>query len=262
MKNALQSPTLPLSELEITFPTLASVESFYQDDPDCHAAIVNSFTKACWETEVLCKHRAHIQKSALGMGIPAFHWLWKLIIDEMPSSFRFLEIGVYKGQVINLIGVLAYLQKKDASVFGITPLGTDGDKYGGYEEVDYGKLIDGLESWSGIPNAYKARILKGSSADQEIKKKAREAAPFDAIYIDGSHDYNMAAHDIVIYSDMVREGGYLLTDDSGTCLKIPQGIFAGHPDATRAVEEILVPDTRFKEVCAISHIRVWRKLKM
>ncbi len=89
------------------FETLRAVEEIYRDDAAVHLALFQAFTEAVQQAPDLCRHRDHVEQNALGFGYRAFHWLWKLLVDAMPNRFRFLEIGVYKGQVISLVGLLA-----------------------------------------------------------------------------------------------------------------------------------------------------------
>ena len=88
------------------FDTLKSVESVYRDDPSIHRLIYNSFTQTVEDNDWLIAHRLHVEKNKLGFGARAFHWLWKLIVDDVSSGFRFMEVGVYKGQVTSLISLL------------------------------------------------------------------------------------------------------------------------------------------------------------
>ena len=55
----------------------------------------------------------------------------------MPSNFKFLEIGVYRGRVLSLIKLLSNLLNKNGQIWGITPLHDAGDKYSNYENIDY-----------------------------------------------------------------------------------------------------------------------------
>jgi hypothetical protein len=242
------------------FPTLASVEAFYRDDVAVHVAIHQSFTTAVQESPALRRHRDHIEQNNLGFGDRAFHWLWKLLVDDMPAGFRFLEIGVFKGQVVSLVGMLALLAGKDAFVFGITPLNGDGDKYLAFDPAtDYAAAIRDLQDRSGIPLSRHARILHGHSTDDRIKAATRGLAPFDIVYVDGCHDFHAVVNDIVVYGELVRSGGYLVMDDASTGLQLPPDMFSGIADVVEAVRRVLEPDSRFSHVCAVGHNRVWRR---
>jgi SAM-dependent methyltransferase len=242
------------------FDTLRSVEAFYRDDTEVHRTIFQAFTDAVQLSPELRRHRDHIEQNALGFGDRAFHWLWKLLVDEMPGRFRFLEIGVYKGQVLSLVGMLAMRLGKVAYVFGITPLDATGDKYSQYQSADYPRIIGELQTWAGIPAAGHARILCGSSTDDAVKSLCRSLGAFDMVYIDGSHDFHAVASDIIVYSELLRVGGYLIMDDAATDLRLPPDLWAGHAQVSLAATTLLGPDKRFKPVCSVGHNRVWRKV--
>ena len=84
----------------------------------------------------------HYFKLVPGFGELPFHWNWFLIVQDMPSEFNFLEIGVYKGRILSLIQILADYFKKYVSIFGITPLSNIGDKYSTYSDDNYKKEIE------------------------------------------------------------------------------------------------------------------------
>jgi SAM-dependent methyltransferase len=244
----------------MAFPTLGSVEAIYRDEVAVHAAIHQAFTESVQASPALRRHRDHVEQNNLGFGDRAFHWLWKLLVDAMPVPFRFLEIGVFKGQVVSLVGMLALQAGKDAFVFGITPLNGDGDKYLTFDPAtDYAAAIRDLQDWSGIPLSRQARILCGHSTDDGIKAACRSLAPFDLVYIDGCHDFHAVVNDIIVYGELVRPGGYLVMDDASTDLQLPPDMFSGIADVVEACRRVLEPDARFAPVCAVGHNRVWRR---
>lgn len=82
------------------------------------------FTAAVRADPVLHEHRTHIETHQLGFGDPAFHYLWKLLVAHSgrhPSP-HFLEIGVFKGQVLSLWALLAGQLQVRASLHAISPL--------------------------------------------------------------------------------------------------------------------------------------------
>lgn len=244
---------------EQTLPTLASLERIYRDEPLVHQRIYDACDTAMARDTGLRGHREYVEQNKLGFGDRAFHWLWKLIVDAMPSQFKFLEIGVYKGQVTSLLGMLALAAGKTVENLGVTPLGAFGDKFSNYEDVDYLAAIRSIEVWCGIPEENRARIVRGFSDDDEVKRECRAFAPFDLVYIDGCHDYDVVVNDINTYGDMLKSGGLLVMDDASTELRLPRGIWPGHADVGRAVREVLEPMHIFARVGSVGHLRVWRK---
>ncbi len=243
----------------MAFDTIDAAAAAYRDDPAAHDALYRAFTDAVQAHPALRRHRDHVEQNGLGFGDRAFHWLWKLLVDAMPDPFRFLEIGVYKGQVLSLVGMLAMHARKDAYTFGITPLSEAGDKYTTYATDDYAGIIEGLQTWSGVPLSRQARILHGSSTDDAVKALCRTLAPFDMVYIDGCHDFHAVASDLIVYGELLKPGGYLVMDDASVALRLPPGLWPGHPDVSEACRKVLGPDPRFVELCAVGHNRVWRR---
>jgi hypothetical protein len=150
------------------FATLHSLEAFYRDEPSVHRQIYDACTTAMAQTPALLRHRRHIEENHLGFGDRAFHWLWKLIVDVMPSHFRFLEIGVYKGQVISLVSMLAMHEGKTSDTIGVTPLGAFGDRFSNYPDDDYLAAIRSMEEWCRLSRGYRARIIPGFSDDYRV----------------------------------------------------------------------------------------------
>lgn len=228
--------------------------------PTIHRQIYDSFAESVTGCPELLSHRQYVEKHNLGYGDRAFHWLWNLLVNAMPPHFRFLELGVYKGQVLSLIALLASWSGKTVDVVGVTPLCPAGDKYGEYEEADYRAAIRDMQNWCGLPEINHATLIEGFSTEDRVKDACRRLAPFDMIYVDGCHAYQVVVNDIVAYSEMLIAGGLLIMDDAATELKLPNDIWPGHPDVSRAVRELLLPDPRFAIVASVGHLRVWRKL--
>jgi Methyltransferase domain len=241
------------------FPDLASLERIYRDEASIHQQIYDACERAMAMDSRLRAHREHVERNELGFGDRASYWLWKLIIDAMPAHFKCLEIGVYKGQVTSLLAMLAMTAGKIAESLAVTPLGGFGDKYSHYEDADYLAAIRSIEAWSGINVASRARIIRGFSDDDGVKRQCREVAPFDLVYIDGCHDYHVITSDIITYSEMLQPGGLLVIDDASAGLDLPAGIWPGHADVGRAVREIFEPMRGFTRIVAVGQLLVWRK---
>jgi hypothetical protein len=241
------------------FPDLASLERIYRDEASIHRQIHDTCERAMAMDSRLRAHREHVERNELGFGDRASYWLWKLVIDAMPAHFKSLEIGVYKGQVTSLLAMLAVTAGKTLENLAVTPLGAFGDKYSRYEEADYLAAIRSIEAWSGISEARRARIIRGFSDDDGVKRQCREVAPFDLVYIDGCHDYHVVANDIITYTEMLKPGGLLLMDDASAGLDLPAGIWPGHTDVGRAVRDIIEPMRGFSRIVAVGQLLVWRK---
>jgi hypothetical protein len=234
--------------------------SIFLSSLELHGSILAGFLDNFYKDPVLVEHKNYVVKNSYGYGDQEFHWMWKLIVDDMPNSFKFLEIGVYKGQVLSLIGLLAKRSGKNCQNFGVTPLAPIGDAYSKYDSVDYLEAILSIQEVFGIDSKRKAKIIKGLSNENSVKEKCRIIAPFDVVYIDGGHDYKTVVNDIITYSELVNVGGYLVIDDASYNLDLPRGRFRGWPDVTRAAKDFLDSDSNFRHMFAVGHNRVWRRI--
>ena len=195
-----------------------------------------------------------------GFGEHAFGWNWKLLVDVMPNGFKFLEIGVYKGRVMAFIDILARRAGKKCEIYGITPLSDTGDKYSKYEACDYEVAIEANFEKMGASLDSVAMVYKGYSTSPSIVQSAADTGPYDILFIDGCHDYEVVCSDIENYLSMLKVGGYLVMDDASLFLEKPFGRFIGHEDVCRAIRDKLDGDKRVEHVLAAGHNRVWRKV--
>ena len=194
-----------------------------------------------------------------GFGELAFAWNWKLIVDAMPDSFRFLEVGVYKGRVLGLVGLCALRAGRNFKLHGVTPLCNLGDKYSRYDESNYfGDIYSSLAK-CGVP-ADSLRLHIGLSQDSKILRDVGDDGQYDCIFIDGCHDYDVVVADIKAYLPLVKIGGYFVMDDSSLYIEKPYGQFLGNPDVSRAAQEYLTESAGVKHVVAIGHNQVWQRV--
>lgn len=196
-----------------------------------------------------------------GFGEMAFAWNWKLLVDAMPAdSFKFLEVGVYKGRVLGLIGLCARRTGRTVFLHGVTPLCTIGDKYSRYDESNYFADIHGALGKCGVrTDALQLHI--GLSQDPAILRSAAAGGPYDCVFIDGCHDYEVVVADIKAYLPLVKVGGYFVMDDSSLYIEKPYGQFLGHPDVSRAAKEHLTEEAGVKHIVAIGHNQVWQRVR-
>jgi len=180
----------------------------------------------------------------------------------MPSTFTFLEIGVYKGRVLALVQLLSTMFNKHAKIYGVTPLDGDAtDKYSEYQNCDYLTAIK--KSYNICRTSFRnTSIIHGYSQKKDIIEKTKESAPFNMIFIDGCHDYDIVVQDIKNYSEMLVENGYLILDDASLYIDSPYGTFLGHPDVGKAIQDVIDKDQRFIHLYAIGHNRIWQKISI
>ncbi len=229
------------------------------DSEDMARHIVDTFTLCVNRNPVLPElkaHRDYVEQHAYGFGERAFHWLWKLIVDEMPSDVRFLEVGVYKGQVLSLIRLLA----PDADITGVTMAssfsGITG-KFSTFPDTDYRQHIADLHDHFGLEQP---TLVIGDSTSEAIHNAFLLQKPFDVVYVDGCHEYDYVVNDLQFYPTLLKPGGLLVVDDSACFMKQPWGYFQGIQDVSLAVRSIIEVDPQYEHLLAVMHNRVWRRM--
>ena len=239
------------------------LEKYYTDSPEKHVFIWNTMKRLVNQHELLKSHRDFVVQYGWGYGNRAFHWMWNILVQHSPEHFKFLEIGVFKGQTISLVSLLNKLYNKQGTVYGITPLSTSGDKYATHPDIDYEEAIATIYAKFGL-EADDLQILQGYSNDKEIIEQTSELGPFDLVYVDGCHDYEVVVSDLTYYGDMVKLNGYLVVDDASNTLNIPDNLirlnWRGLPDVTKATNDVLLGNPKFKEVFAVGHNRIFKRV--
>ena len=201
-------------------------------------------------------HRAYYRIDRRGFGEDAFHTMWwRLIREFKPESF--LEIGVYRGQVMSLIALLSKLDGIRCEITGISPFSSSGDSVSKYRS-DLNYLEDTLSHFKhfGLPEP---TLINAFSTDPEALKVIA-SRQWDMIYIDGNHDYDVVVKDWNACSCAVKPGGIIILDDSGltTAYQPPAFSTAGHPGPSRLASEI--DPVCFKEILQVGHNRVFQRL--
>jgi hypothetical protein len=222
----------------------------FNNTQEWNRAIHEEFCNKTNEVLQLKELRDFIETNAFGFGERSFYWMWKLIVDELPDNFTFLEIGVFRGQTLALIKLLAKLAGKKCTVYGVTPL----DSTDGHWESDYAADIKLLHSKFKLAQP---KIIKGLSTDENIIKLTNNK--YNIVYIDGGHEYEIIKSDLKNYPQMATD--YLVIDDCANKFQIPFGMFAGIESVSNAVDEFLPPYTNnesFIYLGNIVHNRIWR----
>lgn len=239
----------------IKYSTLNDLQSAWRDTPEVHKEINESFAELVNASPEIKAHRDFVEQNIFGFGERSFQWMWNLIVKEMPESFTFLEIGVFKGQILSLIELLAGQQSKKATRYGVTPLSTEG----GVWESDYAKDIETIHDTFSLEKGFK--ILNGLSESPEIIKAASKLK-LDILFIDGGHEERHIRNDIVNYSPLVNVGGLIIIDDCCNSFHMPFGYFQGIESVTKVVDELLPPHAGSNEwefVASVVHNRIFRR---
>ena len=203
----------------------------------------------------LKKHRRYFLQDQRGFGEDAFHVMWWMLFREFRPA-RFLEIGVYRGQTISLAALLQRMMQIEGSVTGISPFSPAGDSVSSYKtSIDY--LQDTHSNFHAFDLA-PPELIKAYSTDHPSTERIRRER-WDAIYIDGNHDYEITKSDWSTCSASVGAGGIVVLDDAalGTAYRPPPFATAGHPGPARLAAE--VDRTEFREILRVGHNRVFQK---
>jgi hypothetical protein len=245
---------------------LCSVEElskFYQDSPEKHEYIWRNMKNLVNNTTFLKDHRDFVINNNWGYGNRAFHWMWYILVRQAPENFKFLEIGVFKGQIISLISLLNKILGKNGSVYAVTPLNKSGDKYATHPDIDYEEAIATIYAQFGL-DASDLVLIEGYSNDSDIIGSVRNSAPYDLVFVDGCHDYDVVVSDLTNYREMVTINGHIVVDDSSNYLNIPDNLiranWKGLEDVSRATRDVLEKDSRFVEVFAVGHNRIFKRI--
>lgn len=233
------------------------VKNIWQDKADTHKLIHETFLQKVNEFPELKAHRDFVEQNVHGFGERSFLWLWWLVVEQMPSEFSFLEIGVFKGAILSLIKLIANLQGKTVTRYGVTPLSTEG----GVWESDYLKDIERIHDVFNLKKDY--TIIQGLSEDPEIIKKAQELK-VDILYIDGGHEERHITNDVDNYVPILNKDGYLVIDDCANGFHMPWGYFQGIAEVSRVVEKKLPPfakNENFEFMFNVVHNMVFKKIK-
>jgi hypothetical protein len=205
------------------------------------------------------EHRAYfhnVRGNRRGFGEDAFHVMWWLLLEELrPASF--LEIGVFRGQVISLVSYWARLRGASCAVWGISPFSPAGDSVSKYrQDLDY--YQDTLQNFDHF-KLPQPNLLRGFSSDAAALRRIAAKA-WGMIYIDGNHDYEVARQDWDVCSRSVKAGGIIVLDDAGlgTAFRPPSIASGGHPGPSRVAQEI--DRTRFRELLQVGHNRVFQRV--
>lgn len=206
----------------------------------------------------LKEHRHYFSQEQRGFGEDAFHVMWSLLVDRFKPE-NFLEIGVYRGQVLSLVGLLQRDHGIQGNNTGIGPFERIGDAA---SVTAYGHCADWLEdiqtniSRFGLPHP---QLVKALSTDPAAIETI-QATPWDMIYIDGNHDYEVVIEDWKNCAANIKPGGVIVLDDSGLDSGYRPPLFAsgGFPGPSKIANS--VGTGVFREILRVGHNRAFQKV--
>lgn len=240
--------------------TLSELKAAWHDHPDFHREIHESFCEIVNGNPKLKAHRDWVEQNIFGFGERSFLWMWWLIIQEMPQEFTFMEIGVFRGQILSLVRLIADMQGKKVTRYGVTPMSTNSDAGENKNwESDYKADIEKMHDQFNIEKDY--IIIHGLSTDPEIIKEAQKVRT-NILYVDGAHDYESVSSDYINYTSCIETNGYLVCDDACNDMKMPFGYFQGQESCTKATVDFMHMTDRvltcFEFVGNVVHNRIYK----
>lgn len=219
--------------------------------------LVKEYTDKVNADKELKAYRDWIEANAFGFGERCFLWMWNEIVKKMPDEFTFMEIGVFRGQILAIVSLLAERHGKKVRRIGITPLDTSD----GHWESDYEADIIRLHDVFNIKDDYE--LIRLDSTNPNAIKLASQNPP-DVLYIDGGHTYEVVKSDLTHYLPILKVGGTLVIDDCNNAIPMPWGYFQGIQSVSVAVDEVLPREGSteyWKHELNLVHNRVLTKLK-
>jgi hypothetical protein len=241
----------------------------YLNTPDWHGNYFDILFQRVQQTPYLKEHRDWVEQNEYGMNDRPHHAMWSAIVETMPNIFTALEVGVYRGQVVSLWGLIAKHLGKTPFIFGVSPFAGTNDTVNSYS-----KSLNYLDNVKTIFDRFQVPFdwftpIKGMSQQQDVIEEAENYAPYDIIYIDGGHEYESVRQDIENYATMLDKGGILVMDDASCNLNMPpfsqdkgyNRCWAGVQTVSDAVRDFLEPRTDFVHRFAVGHNRVFEKTK-
>ena len=219
--------------------------------------LVKDYTDKVNADKELKAYRDWIEANAFGFGERCFLWMWNEIVKKMPDEFTFMEIGVFRGQILAIVSLLAERHGKKVRRIGITPLDTSD----GHWESDYEADIIRLHDVFNIKDDYE--LIRLDSTNPNAVKLASNNPP-DVLYIDGGHTYEVVKSDLTHYLPILKVGGTLVIDDCNNAIPMPWGYFQGIQSVSIAVDEVLPREGSteyWKHELNLVHNRVLTKLK-
>ena len=247
------------------FTTVEEISSFYNSGIDHRNKITyDEFEKnASNDSELCC-----IFNNTNGYGELPFCWSWKLLVDCMPTEFKFLEVGINNGRMLSVVAVLSQREGKNGMLYGIRPSTVS-------TEIDDKYIIDISNNYTASSyDISKLNIINGSSQDTDVIEQVMHNGPYNIVSINnfygyqsisadieqGIDRYNNILQDMNSYSSMLNVNGYLIMNDASLYIGCPYGNSFGDTDMSQVATNVVDNMANFVKVYNIGHNRVWQKI--
>jgi predicted O-methyltransferase YrrM len=178
----------------------------------------------------------------ISSNMPTFHHHYHILFDIAEifndNKINYVEIGAYAGGSSCLM-----LQRLNTTVISID-LG---------EPIPKGEVFENVINYKNNNNYYK--YIQGNSQVVETKNQVIEALSnsrvlgytnkIDILFIDGDHSFAGVMADYVMYSDLVKVGGYVVFDDYNDSVH--------SPEVKKAVDNLLLTLTDFEIIGTLTN---------
>ena len=204
----------------------------------------------------LRNHRAFFTVDNRGFGEDAFHAMWYILLTEVKPK-NFLEIGVYRGQVLSLAKVISNKENYPCRVLGVSPFTNANDSVSVYNNFDYEK--DVREFCQHFETPLAENELCRALSTEKTAIEAICSTQWHVAYIDGNHDYDVAKSDFNLVSSNLHPGGFIILDDAGLLTDYQPNSFSfgGHPGPSRVYHEAILDG--WKTVAQAGHNIILKK---
>lgn len=237
--------------------TLQDLKTDWKNIPAVNKSINDTFTALVDADPELCAHRDWVQSHIFGFGERSFHWLHKIVVDEMPQQFIFMEIGGFRMQVVSLYQLLADRTGRIVDRTVISPMNTTNVGGTPFWESDYFKDSDTMHDAFNLSKGYV--LIHGlSTLPGSVMAAPKKVNVF---YLDGGHDFETVYFDLTNYAPNVVQGGYLICDDCSNGLNMWPGCFPGILTVSMAVDQYMYEHkSEWEHIGAVMHNRIWKRL--
>lgn len=146
----------------------------------------------------------------------SFQGFYSLIVKQLPTGSRLVEVGTYQGCSFSYLVIEAINSGKEFDIVGI-----DACPWPGVEEM-FHKNMEPL-------NGHFRTLFGGDSFD---RAKDFEDESIDFIFIDANHTYEFVSKDIAAFLPKMKPGGIMSGHDFN----------GAHPGVVQAVIEAFIGD--------------------
>ena len=145
-------------------------------------------------------------------------------------------------------------------MLGLSPFEPVGDSVSKYDNISYYEDVVSSARSFNVEDSISLLKVYSNTIEGE---KAIASTLWDLIYIDGSHDYPIVKGDYKNAIQGLRQGGFLVMDDSSLfVLDLPISMswngFKGHPGPSKVLAEIV--DLELFHVMSVGHLNFFVKV--